>query len=140
MSIITNIPLPSKSVAAGPRKSKYPVDDAIAAGVGAAFGIELRTKDGEIPVGEALKKLASQKQSQISSLAESRNVDLATRLIEDQETASAFQMTAPILGVWYTSETRTVRPRKEKADASAAPEVPEVNSGDEADDSGVPAL
>ncbi|WYV98980.1 hypothetical protein [Stenotrophomonas phage CM2] len=43
------------------------MDEAIAAGVGAAFGIELRTKEGEVPTGDALKKLASQKQSQISS-------------------------------------------------------------------------
>ena len=138
MSIVTNIPLPSKSVAVGPRKSKYPVDEAIAAGVGAAFGIELRTKDGEVPTGEALKKLASQKQSQISSLAESRNVDLATRLIEDQETAAAFGQTAPILGVWYTSATRTVREKKSKdapaVDTSA--DIPAV----EGDESDIPAL
>lgn len=146
--IVTNVSIPSKAVSLAPRQSIYPVDAIIAAGIGAAFAIELRgtNEDGTqfLLDDEALKKLASQKQSQISGLAKTRNVDFTTRLIEDQATADAFGVTVPALGVWYTSETRTVKPRKTKADAAVAggegvPALPESDS-DAADVPEIPTI
>lgn len=128
--IVTNVSIPSKAVSLAPRQSIYPVDDIIKAGIGAAFAIELRgtNEDGTqfLLDEEGLKKLASQKQSQISGLAKTRKVDFTTRLLDTQELAEPFGVTAPALGVWYTSETRTVKQRKAKAPAAPVADAGEV--------------
>lgn len=122
-SVVTGIAIPTKAVSLAPRQSIYPVDAIIAAGEGSAFGIELRGENGVLLDDAGLKKLASQKQSQISGLGKTRDAEFTTRLIEDQETASAFNLTAPVLGVWYTGK-RKVKAKKVKAD-----EVPAVDAG-----------
>ncbi|QYC96789.1 hypothetical protein PQD76_gp84 [Stenotrophomonas phage BUCT626] len=128
---IAPVAIPQKSVSIAPRDSQYPVNEIIAAGLGNGFAVELRDKDGNVPEGDALKKLTSQKQSQFSQLAATRGVTFTTRAL-DEASAAAFGVTLPALGVWYTKAERAEKKTKAVPAVPAAPEadagVPEVPS------------
>lgn len=130
---IATVAIPAKTVSIAPRDSKYPVNEIIAAGIGAGFAVELRDDEGNAYEGEELKKVTSQKQSQFSQLAATRNVTFTTRAL-DEEAAAAFEVRLPALGVWYTKAERTERKK-----ADPAPAIPAVD-GDNSDGAGVPEV
>lgn len=88
-TIANNIAIPARSVPnAGPRESKYPVDDLEE---GQAFAVPVEST-----------KQARQKQSQFSGLAKTRGIKLVTRFIEKDEDNPGFEgITAPFLAVWH---------------------------------------
>lgn len=86
------IPLPPRTIPnAGPRQTKYPLDDMEA---GDAFAIPV---DNE--------KQARQRQSQFSALAKSRGITVSTRFFAtDNDTTKGLGVAAPCLGVWHLGD------------------------------------
>jgi hypothetical protein len=124
--IESGVALPPRTIPnAGPRESQYPVDKLTQ---GQAFAIPLGTYDeaGNFTAfaagsDEALKQ-SRQKQSQMSSLARTRNISLVTRYYSGVgESQSPFSnVPAPCLGVWHDGPAKEKKPRKsKKADGNA---------------------
>ena len=127
--IESGVAIPPRTIPnAGPRESQYPVDKLQE---GQAFAIPLGTWNGEgdnatfVPFAagseEALKQ-SRQKQSQMSSLARTRNISLVTRYYSGATgSESPFSnVPAPCLGVWHDGAAKPKKPRKSKKDAGNA--------------------
>mgnify|MGYP003433254095 CR=1 FL=1 len=86
------VPLPPRTIPnAGPRQTKYPLDDMEA---GDSFAIPV---DNE--------KQARQRQSQFSALAKSRGIKVSTRFFPtDNAYTAGLGCAAPCLGVWHMGE------------------------------------
>lgn len=95
---------PRKLPNAGPRASKYPVDEIIEAGVGYGFGVSVKDE-----------KEGRQRQSQFASLAKSRGVRFATRVILSEDDNPFTTVNAPLLGVWYNGPRTAADPVEEAA-------------------------
>lgn len=131
--IESGVALPPRTIPnAGPRESKYPVDQLQE---GQSFAIPLGEWDGDVfkpfaAGSEEAEKQARQKQSQMSGLAKNRGIKLSTRYFADE---SPFGSTpAPCLGVWHAGKAK---PRKAKEEAApAAPEAPAAPAAPTDDD------
>lgn len=124
--IESGVAIPPRTIPnAGPRESQYPVDKLEK---GQAFAIPLGKYDeaGNFTAfaagsEEALKQ-SRQKQSQMSSLARTRNISLVTRYYSGEgDSVSPFAgVPAPCLGVWHDGEAKPKKERKSKKDAGNA--------------------
>lgn len=124
-TIESNIAIPARTIPhAGPRESKYPVDQLQE---GQAFAVAVKDE-----------KEARQKQSQFSGLAKSRGIKLVTRFFSGEEgSASPFANTpAPCLGIWHDGKAV---PKAPKAPKSADANADATNTGGEASDAAAPA-
>lgn len=113
--IESNIAIPPRTIPnAGPRDSKYPVDQMEE---GQGFAIPISGADAE-----AIEKSARQKQSQMSGLAKARGIKLVTRFYPGGEDgASPFaSVPAPCLGVWHGGKADPKKPKAKKADGEQA--------------------
>lgn len=98
------VPIPPRTIPnAGPRDSKYPVDQLQE---GQAFAVPVKDE-----------KEARQKQSQMSGLAKSRHIKLVTRFYRDGEQSPFANTPAPCLGVWHGGKADP-KARKPKANAA----------------------
>lgn len=96
------VPLPPRTIPnAGPRESKYPVDQLQE---GQAFAVPVKDE-----------KEARQKQSQMSGLAKTRGIKLVTRFFREGEQSPFASTPAPCLGVWHGGKAD-----EKKADAGTA--------------------
>lgn len=110
-----SVAIPARTIPnAGPRESKYPVGEL---NVGQGFAIPVKDE-----------KESRQKQSQMSSLARSRNIKLQTRFFSGEDgNVSPFKSTpAPCLGVWRVEGTATKRTPKAKTDPAPVAPAPEA--------------
>lgn len=124
-TIESNIAIPARTIPhAGPRESKYPVDQLQE---GQAFAVSVRDE-----------KEARQKQSQFSGLGKSRGIKLVTRFFSgvSDETQSPFASTpAPCLGIWHMGKAEPKAPKAPKATAEGADANADAsNTGGEASD------
>lgn len=115
-TIAGGIAIPNRTIPnAGPRDSKYPVDDLQE---GQAFWVNLDAANGE--------KQARQKQSQFAGLAKSRGIKLVTRYIADESTDPGFKaaygdaVQYPILAVWHGGEVTEEEKQAKAARAAKA--------------------
>lgn len=108
------VPLPPRVIPnAGPRTTKYPLDDMEA---GDSFAISV---DNE--------KQARQRQSQFSALAKSRGIKVSTRFFPtDNEYTAGLGVAAPCLGVWHMGEAE----EGEEAGEAAATEAAAADAGE----------
>lgn len=109
--IANGIAIPARTIPnAGPRDSKYPVDDLQE---GQAFFVNVTDE-----------KQARQKQSQFAGLAKSRGIKLVTRFIASEATDPGFKaaygdaVTYPILAAWHGG-TVTEEEKAQKAERAA---------------------
>lgn len=92
---------------AGPRESKYPVDNLKE---GEAFAVSVKDE-----------KEARQKQSQFSGLAKTRGIKLVTRYFQSDSPFANVQ--APCLGVWHAG-TRTAKAAPTQAEQAVQASAP----------------
>lgn len=124
----SGVALPPRTIPnAGPRDSKYPVDQ-LQEGQSFAIPLGNYNEDGSFTAfaggSEEAEKQARQKQSQMSGLAKNRGIKLTTRYFSgaDADNASPFaSVKAPCLGVWHAGKATK---KEKKADAPAAPAAP----------------
>lgn len=110
-TIANGIAIPPRTIPnAGPRDSKYPVDELQE---GQAFFVNVTDE-----------KQARQKQSQFAGLARPRGISLITRFIADEKSDPGFKaaygdaVVYPILAVWHGG-TVTEEEKKAKAERAA---------------------
>lgn len=122
----SGVALPPRTIPnAGPRDSKYPVDQ-LQEGQSFAIPLGNYAEDGTFTPfaagSEDAEKQARQKQSQMSGLAKNRGIKLATRYFDgSDEGKSPFASTpAPCLGVWHGGKAKAKAPKPE-APATDAP-------------------
>lgn len=111
-AVVKSVPIPARTVPqAGPRTSKYPIDDF---NEGEAFAVSV-----------ASAKEARRKQSQFSALAKKRNIKLVTRtILRDADNPGFEGVTVPFLAVWHDGA----------ADAEQAPAEAQAEADEAADD------
>lgn len=130
-TIAKGVAIPARTLpTAGPRESKYPVDDLQP---GDAFAVVCRDE-----------KEARQKQSQFSSLARTRKISLVTRIITKHEDNPGFTdaegngLAVPFIAVWHDGAAKPKRVKKTAA-TEATTEPAASDAGASEDAGGVPA-
>ena len=116
-TIESGIAIPARTIPnAGPRESKYPVDQLQE---GQAFAVPVRDE-----------KEARQKQSQFSGLAKTRKISLVTRFYSGEgENVSPFPNTpAPCLGIWHNGAAKPKKVKKADANEAADSEASDTAS------------
>lgn len=99
-TINKSVPIPPRTIPnAGPRQSKYPLDD--------------MEKGDSFDISVDSEKQARQKQSQFSSLAKTRKIKLVTRYLSAEN----------VLRVWHDGEAAADAPAATDADVAAAADL-----------------
>lgn len=133
-TIANGIAIPPRTIPnAGPRDSKYPVDELQE---GQAFFVNVTDE-----------KQARQKQSQFAGLARPRGIALITRYIADEKTDPGFKaaygdaVVYPILAVWHGGKVTEEEKAAKAARAAKAKATREAKAAQAAADSeGTPAV
>ncbi len=135
-TIESGVAIPARTIPnAGPRASKYPVDQLQE---GQGFAVPLGTYDENdnftafAPGSDEAQKQARQKQSQFSGLAKTRGIKLVTRYFATQEDNPFTSVAAPCLGVWHGGPAEQKDGDNAKADDANADVAEKGNEASDA--------